>query len=177
MRHPASAPIGKRFTHVLLIVAKAGMITTVGVAERLHPPAQDDRPRPAWVNAEYPHSDRALMRSLYPSSAALREAQTLCGRMATAGYLRRARPWSNGALWTVAVRGAGVVAQIEREPKPRQRPYKTDYRRRKNARERRAMAVSAQPPRCINENSRGTHGPATRGRRCVACHETHRRSA
>lgn len=31
--------------------------------------------------------------------------------------------------------------------------------------------------RCVNENKSGTHGPATHGCRCEACHRTHRRTA
>lgn len=31
--------------------------------------------------------------------------------------------------------------------------------------------------RCINENLAMTHGPATHGVRCLACYETHRRTA
>ena len=43
-----------------------------------------------------------------------------------------------------------------------------------NARKRRARNRAAGL--CVNENLRGTHGQATHGVRCAACHEQHQRS-
>lgn len=37
--------------------------------------------------------------------------------------------------------------------------------------------AASRGDRCVNENKRGSHGPATHGCRCEACDTTHRRSA
>jgi hypothetical protein len=55
---------------------------------------------------------------------------------------------------------------------PRFKRYLTSQGRREIARERRDRNRDAQ--RCVNENLQRTHGPATHGVRCAACHETHR---
>lgn len=55
------------------------------------------------------------------------------------------------------------------------RGYVTAYHERRRARDRRAE--NALLGHCINENARLTHGPATHGVRCSACHDTHRRTS
>lgn len=57
----------------------------------------------------------------------------------------------------------------------RLRLFKTPYQRRRYARERRAR--NSVGSRCVNENDAGTHGLATDGCRCHACHETYRGTA
>lgn len=69
--------------------------------------------------------------------------------------------------------GREVLAELA-IPRPPRR-YKSTKAERLRQRKRRADA--AEQKRCINENSRGTHGPATHGVRCKACHEVHQRSA
>lgn len=66
----------------------------------------------------------------------------------------------------------GDITEIGR---PRFRAYKTTRGKRKIAKARRDAAREIR--HCVNENSQGTHGPATHGVRCLACYETHKRSA
>jgi hypothetical protein len=71
--------------------------------------------------------------------------------------------------WVIAASGRLILADADRNP-PRR--YRSSYQRRKYARARRARLAAAGA--CINGEH---HGPATRGKRCDACAETHRRSA
>jgi len=60
------------------------------------------------------------------------------------------------------------------------RSYKTAYHVRSKAKRRRARLSPVMDggtrAACINENEAGTHGPATHGCRCDACHKTYIRT-
>jgi len=62
----------------------------------------------------------------------------------------------------------------------KRKSYKTAYHVRSKAKRRRArlspVLEDGRRSACINENDAKTHGPATHGCRCDACHETHRRT-
>lgn len=55
------------------------------------------------------------------------------------------------------------------------RHYKSAYQDRKRARLLREH--NRERRHCVNENAQGTHGLATHGVRCAACHDVHRRTA
>lgn len=101
----------------------------------------------------------------------LNRAGSALGNMAKAGYVRLG-PWRPVKLWCVGGAGAHVAAAMATPAPPRRyRSYPED---RKKAKARRDAA--AKRNRCVNENLRGTHGPATHGCRCFACDQTHKRS-
>lgn len=164
MRPTRSAPIGKTWTRVLRLVHDKQLITTEGIAAELYRPADDPRPRAGWPT---PATDPA--GRLVASDAARRVVRLMLARMAKQGYLARARPWPPGELWKVGEAGVAVLDEMARP-----RAYKSPRYLRKRAKARRDAA--REQDRCVNENARGTHGPAIHGVRCFACHETHRRS-
>lgn len=132
-------------------MAEAGWITTEGVACRLE----------------------GIDVLGQPSGKAMNRAGVALTKMQKAGYVRRVRPWTRGRLWGVGGAGAEVIAELSAPRKAKRFRTFPDHRKKSKAR----RDVARGNRRCVNENSRGTHGPATHGCRCRSCHETHKRTA
>jgi hypothetical protein len=147
---PRHAPIGVTWTRILKIVSEGTLITTVGVSEALWP---------------------LQTGQLRPSAVELGRAELMLTRMENRGYVRRARPWTGGKLWAVAERGREVLELLPYLAAPRRR-YRTTTGHRERAKRRRDRLRSARL--CINGAS---HGRATSGCRCDACHQAHRMTA
>lgn len=128
--------------------------------------------------ADGPVTAEAIAAGLEPDARPGRTMSRVGGaltKMVRLGYIRRVSPASQ--LWDVGEVGLLVMARLALDlAKPRTaRRYRTypDHRRASKAR----RDAAREQERCVNENSRGTHGPATHGCRCHACDVTHRRSA
>lgn len=144
-------PICKTWTLVLQIVHAKSLITTEGVACELRP---------------LPHGQ------LWPSAAMTASTDKLLREMKSRGLVRQAHPWTPGKLWAMTPFGEEIIAAIKLALQPKR--FKTYAQHRRASKRRRARA--RVDGRCVNENNRGTHGQATHGCRCLACHETHKRS-
>jgi len=93
------------------------------------------------------------------------------------GALFEAARIENAERRRVLLERRTLTRAARREPRARKsvRGFQTTYGLRKAMKVRRAR--NADNGRCVNENSAGTHGPATHGCRCASCDVVHKRSA